>query len=63
MSCVRKTVRLFGLNIKEVPVKELLCKILKLVSRLERDDHGKVSLVESFERKLAIYGYNWNGLD
>ena len=56
-------VRFFGLNIKEIPVKELLCKILKLVSRLERDVHGKVSLVEGFERKLAIHGYNWNGLD
>ena len=60
---VRKTVRFFSLNIKEIPVKELLCKILKLVSRLERDIHGEVSLVESFERKLAIHGYNWNDLD
>ena len=52
-----------GLNIKEKPVKKLLCKILQLVSRLERDVHGEISLVESFERKLAIHSYDWNGLD
>ena len=51
---VWKSIRLFGLDIKEIPVKELFCKVLKLVSRLERDVHGKVSLGESFERKLAI---------
>ena len=60
---VRKTVRFFGLNIKEIPVKELLGKILQLVSRLERDVHGEVSLGESFEMKLAMHGYYWNGLD
>ena len=60
---IRKAVRVFGLNIKEKPVKEFLCKILKLVSRLERDVHEEISLVESFERKLAIHGYNWNGLN
>ena len=47
---IRKTVGFFGLNIEEEPVKKFLCKILQLVSRLERDVHGKVSLVESFER-------------
>ena len=60
---VRKTIRFFGLNIKEIPVKELLCKILKLVSRLERNVHWEISLVESFERKLAIHRYNWKGLN
>ena len=54
---IRKSVRFFSLNIKEIPVKELFCKILKLVSRLERDVHGEVSLVESFERKLVMHGY------
>ena len=60
---VRKTVRFFDLNIKEILVKELLCKVLQLVSRLERDVHGEISLVESFETMLAIHGYNWNGLN
>ena len=60
---IRKTVGFFGLNIEEEPVKKFLCKILQLVSRLERDVHGEISLVESFERKLAIHGYNWNGLN
>ena len=60
---VWKAIRLFGLDIKEIPVKELLCKVLKLVSRLDKDVRGEISLVESFERKLAIHGYNWNGLD
>ena len=25
--------------------------------------HRKSSLVESFERKLIIHGYNWDGVD
>ena len=60
---IRKTVGFFGLNIEEEPVKKFLYKILQLVSRLERDVHGKVFLGESFERKLAIHGYNRNGLN
>ena len=60
---IRKSVRFFGLNIKEKSVKELFCKILQLVSQLERDVHGEISLVESFERKLAIHGDIWNGLN
>ena len=60
---IRKSIRFFGLNIKEKPIKTLFCKILQLVSRLEKDVHGEISLVDSFERKLAIHGYNWNGLN
>ena len=60
---IRKTVGFFGLDIKEEPVKEFLCKILQLVGRLERDVHGKVSLGESFERKLAMHGDYGDGLD
>ena len=60
---IRKSVRFVSLNIKEKSVKKLLCKILQLISRLERDVHGEISLVERFERKLAIHGYNWNGVN
>ena len=30
---------------------------------MKRNVHGESSLVESFERKLTIHGYNWDGVD
>ena len=63
MQRLGKRLGFFALDIKEIPVKEFLCKVLMLVSRVEREIHGKFSVVEGFEGKLVIHGYNWNDLD